>query len=1313
MAPSLLASLFAIVATAAVGFTAEPPAIARRLPPPGVATEHLAEKLEPASHAAWEAVPGRIADLRQRLEVALIPDDATRADIEVLIKAVEFALDGGEWWRPAHLEHAVWASDEAAARLDAIDRGERPWRTARGLSVHGFRSALDGSVQPYGLWIPDALDLSKPVPLWIWLHGRGEQETDLHFLHQRAHNEPEFMPDDAIVLLPFGRYCNGWKGPGLVDVFEARDGARGIHRIDPDRIVIAGFSMGGAGAWQIGARRAGEFCAVHGGAGFVDTRRYTGVDVTTIPWYETRLWTTTDVPPVARNLLNLPAIAYSGETDKQRAASEIMVETLAAEGRDLPHVVGADMPHKYDNASKQTIAAFLQQAATAGRPTHSAEIHLATTTLADARVGWVEALGLGEHFCPARVDAGRAEEGGKAVITATTANMTAVAFHVDPAPHMIHIDGVVLDVEDRPAGDPLVVARKELHPDGAWRIAMADDLPPMRKRPGLTGPIDDAFTKPFIVVPPVGPGFDPAVDRFVNGEFEHFRRRWRDLFRGELPVVAAADVTDAMLRDKNLVLFGDPLSNPLIAKVLPGLPIHWTSEGLAVAGQIHAATSHVPVLIHPNSLVPPTAASAGRYVVLNSGFTFREDADISNSWQNPKLPDYAVVDISVPPNGRSPGRIAAAGFYDEAWRIATADGHASHTIRDTWATHCGNCHFDGAAEGNLALDAMLDRLAERPSAAGGPDHAAWMSVLRHLRAEMMPPAEEPQPTAEVRRQLIAFVERDVFRLDPARPDPGHVVLRRLNRSEYAHTIRDLTGLDVDVSDELPSDDTGYGFDTIGDVLSMSPLLVEKYLALASSVAEAVVNEAVPERGPSGDAHRYPSAVRRVFALGPPPTDAEAQPAHLRDTIARLAERAFRGRSDDAITDRLVTVARTAMQQPDGSYERGVAAALTAMLSSPRFLFHIEADGRADPPAGQEPSAVPLDDIALASRLSSFLWSSMPDDELLTLAREGRLSTDLDRQIDRMIADPRSNRFVGDFVGQWLRTRDVESLPFDVRRVLGGRDRSLGQRIFSDRVRRAMRDETEMLFAHLLRDNQPATELVVGRQTFLNEPLARFYGVPDIEGPEMRLVTLADDSHRGGLLTHGSLLVVTSNPTRTSPVKRGQFILDNLLGTPAPPPPPDVPALEAVAEKTGRKPTMRELMEVHRQDALCASCHARMDPLGLALEQYNALGQWQGANAEGIDTSGRLITGETFADAGELAALIAGPRRRDFHRCLAEKLLVYALGRGLEYFDGPAVDTIMERLDREGGGLATLVHAVCESVPFRMRRAIAPAAEDQP
>jgi len=654
------------------------------------------------------------------------------------------------------------------------------------------------------------------------------------------------------------------------------------------------------------------------------------------------------------------------------------------------------------------------------------------------------------------------------------------------------------------------------------------------------------------------------------------------------------------------------------------------------------------------------------------------------------------------------------GLAVAALAAATApDGRAATVGREAWTVHCGQCHCDGAAEGNLALDALLDRLPDRPTAAGGPDEAAWTAVLENLRAETMPPADEPKPDAGQRRQLIDFVEREAFHLDPARPDPGHVVLRRLNRHEYANCIRDLTGLDVELENELPSDDTGYGFDTIGDVLTMAPLLVEKYLAIAARVAETVVAEAVPDRGPDGEARRYPRSVRGVFSLGPPPADPAARPAHLRGTIAGLADRAFRGRSDDATTGRLVAVARAAIEQPDGSFEKGVAAALTAMLSSPRFLFRIEDDGGAEQPVDPATTAIPLDDVALASRLSFFLWSSMPDDELLTLARAGTLHAEVDRQIDRMIADPRSDRFVADFVGQWLQTRDVETLPFDTRRVLAGRDRFLGQKIFGPRVRQAMREETEMLFAHLLRRNEPATDLLVGRQTFLNGPLARFYGIADVEGPEMRLVTLPADARRGGLLTHGSVLVVTSNPTRTAPVKRGKFILDNLLGTPAPPPPPDVPPLEAAAVPSERKPTMRELMARHRQDPLCASCHARMDPLGLALEEYNAIGQWRGDDAAGLDTSGRLVTGEPFADAAELAALIAGPRRRDFHRCVAEKLLVYALGRGLQPFDGPAVDTIVERVEGDGGGVGTLVHAVCASVPFRMRRPHTPATENPP
>lgn len=628
---------------------------------------------------------------------------------------------------------------------------------------------------------------------------------------------------------------------------------------------------------------------------------------------------------------------------------------------------------------------------------------------------------------------------------------------------------------------------------------------------------------------------------------------------------------------------------------------------------------------------------------------------------------------------------------------ALAGAARADEVRRLFEESCGGCHFDGATEGALDLDALFTRLSGPGAAATGPDHAAWLAVLENLRAETMPPADEPRPTPEARRRMIGFVERDAFAIDPSRPDPGHVVLRRLNRSEYGHTIRDLTGLDLDPTNELPTDDSGYGFDTIGEVLTMSPLLVEKYLAVATRIGEAVADEAVATEG------RYPEQVRRVFPLGPEPADTARRAEHLRDTIARLGARAFRRPLDAATCERLLAIAAAAIDAPGGSFERGVAAALTAMLAAPRFLFRVEQPGAGPIDRG----AVPLDDHSLATRLSYLLWSSLPDDDLVEVARAGELHQRLGEQVDRLIADARADRFVADFVGQWLKTRDVETAAFDVREILRSRDQFMAERIFSPRVRAAMRQETELLVARLLRDDRPATDLLVARETFLNSRLARFYGIPGVEGPEMRLVSLAPDSHRGGLLTHASFLAVTSNPTRTSPVKRGLFILENLLGTPTPPPPPDVPPLEAAA-RSDRRPSMRELMELHRRDALCASCHERMDPLGLALEGYNALGQWRGHDADGLDTSGRLVTGETFADARELAEVIAGPRRRDFHRCLAEKLLTYALGRGLEYFDGPAVDTIVDEMERDGGGLRALVQAVCRSVPFRMMRPPQPA-----
>jgi hypothetical protein len=404
--------------------------------------------------------------------------------------------------------------------------------------------------------------------------------------------------------------------------------------------------------------------------------------------------------------------------------------------------------------------------------------------------------------------------------------------------------------------------------------------------------------------------------------------------------------------------------------------------------------------------------------------------------------------------------------------------------------------------------------------------------------------------------------------------------------------------------------------------------------------------------------------------------------------------------DEPTLDKLVAMTLTVDKAPGGSFEAGIGQALTAVLASPRFLFRAEIQPEPNNP-GQ---VVRVDEFALASRLSYFLWSSLPDDELLTLARDNKLRANLRVQVDRMLKDDKGRRFVRNFAGQWLQTRDVETVSIDARRILRIRDDEAANKVFNGRVRRAMRQETEMLFGHLVRENRPLTELLQSDYTFLNETLAKFYDIPGVKGNDLRKVTLPKDSPRGSVLTHGSLLLVTSNPTRTSPVKRGLFVLDNLLGTPAPPAPPNVPPLEDTRQRSTNSLTMRETMEIHRAKPLCASCHARMDPIGLALENFNALGQFRADDrGKPIDTAGQLITGEKFTNTTQLAQILTTSRRRDFLRCATEKLLTYATGRGVEYYDGPTIEKIVGQLERDGSRARTLIYGVVESAPFQMRR----------
>ena len=759
---------------------------------------------------------------------------------------------------------------------------------------------------------------------------------------------------------------------------------------------------------------------------------------------------------------------------------------------------------------------------------------------------------------------------------------------------------------------------------------------------------------------------------------------------------------------------------------------------------------------------------------------------------------------------------------------ATATGEVEVEFREKiepfLQDYCYDCHGDGAKKGDITLDDFKDLSSHLEN------HELWLRIWRNVRTHLMPPVEgDFQPSPEERAELMAWIESNVLKLDPENPDPGRVTIRRLNREEYRNTIWDLLGVEYNVDDNFPPDDTGFGFDTIGDVLTISPLLLEKYLLAAETIADLALPATVIRRRPitidagnfrergnnqqsarfmeadkehtvgaerrfskagvynlevsyrienergrpegqtatwrilvdgkeiesvevdggrrsSGEFkteielsegnHRfefsmvpgapgegegtwgvrvedyklvrqagsewalYPESYRRIFFKGLPPEEKPDRDAYLRDIVREFASKAFRRPVEDRIVDALTALALARNQEEGAKFVDGVKLAVTATLTSPRFLFRREAQAEPDNPG----RVVPVDQFALASRLSYFLWSSTPDEELLRLASKGQLRAELRSQVDRMLADEKANRMVSNFVGQWLQSRDLGSLDIDVRHILGESNKRNAERIFDQEMRKDMGKETELFFQHILKENRPIIELLNARYSFLNESLAKFYGVSGVKGDTYRRVEFGEEQQaRGGILTQGTFLIVTSQPTRTSPVKRGLFVLENILGTPAPPAPPDVPELED-PEKESVEGTMRERMVAHREKALCKSCHQRMDPIGLALENFNAIGQWRDEDAgQPIDSAGQLVTGEKFSNVMELKEILISSRKEDFYRCLTEKMLTYALGRGVEYYDAPTVDRIVERLLDQEGNMAELIYGVVESTPFQKRR----------
>jgi mono/diheme cytochrome c family protein len=745
-------------------------------------------------------------------------------------------------------------------------------------------------------------------------------------------------------------------------------------------------------------------------------------------------------------------------------------------------------------------------------------------------------------------------------------------------------------------------------------------------------------------------------------------------------------------------------------------------------------------------------------------------------------------------------------FGSSYWRTAQAVSANVSAYQAMLEEYCAGCHNQKAKTADVSVEGLDFTNVSK-------DAAVWEKVLRKVRTGQMPPAGMPLPDAKAVTAFVNWLETSLDKAATANPNPGRPAPHRLNRAEYSNAIRDLLAVDIKPGMALPVDDSGHGFDNIGEVLTLSPALLEKYLSAARRISRLAIGDLTmkpseerftPPRISRGErvSDDLPFASRgglsfdyyfpldaeyllriktpgetsrfydlrlnvkaglRTVGVTFPRADAKAEPAlpafgrrpggppmgpvatvamDLRLDGARVKSfevpettgievvivngpfnptgrgetesrnKIFVCRPANAAQETpcakkiLTTLTRRAFRRPvttaditpllafyaearkAGDFDAGIQSALEALLVAPDFLFRLERDPR-------QPSRIyRLNDFELASRLSFFLWSSIPNDELLTLAEQKKLSDAavLQQQVQRMLDDPKARAFVNNFGGQWLHLRNLETATPDPELFP----------TFDEGLRRAFRRETELFFESIVRENRSVFELLDAKYTFLNQRLAEHYGIAGVYGSQFRRVAL-NDANRGGLLGQGSILTVTSYPNRTSVVQRGRWILENLLGAPPPPPPPDVPDLKPHG-KDGRLLSMREQMDLHRANAVCASCHARMDPIGFALENYDAVGRWRTKDAGlVIDASGKLPDGTKFTGPGELKQILLSGHRAEFVATVTEKLLTYALGRGLEHYDLPTVRSIMRATAPDNHRLPALISAIVQSTPFQMRR----------
>jgi dienelactone hydrolase len=592
-------------------------------------------------------------------------------DVQIYSEAVRFSLEYNEFFKPAEIAAAKVLLQQGEERAAQLAAGQAPWTTATGLVVRGYLSKIDKSVQPYGLVVPPSYSPNAPHRwrLDTWFHGRDEALTQVNFITARQKSAGEFTPRDTIVLHLYGRYCNAGKFAGEVDLFEALDAVRRNYPIDENRLLVRGFSMGGASVWHLAAHYPGMWAAASPGAGFAESAQYLKIKTTgdgAPPWWEQKLWHYYDAVDYAANLFNLPTIEYHGEIDPQQQAGDLMARAMAEEGMRLVRVVGPQTAHKFHPDSKIELERMLDEIAARGRDATPRKIRFTTYTLSYNNSGWVTVDALGKHWERARVDA---ELTGDSTVNVSTANVAAFTLAMESGscpldtarPAVVVIDGQRVTAAV-PGSDRSWTAH--FRKSGAnWAAVEAAAVPGLRKRHGLQGPIDDAFLDSFIFVSPTGTPLAPRVAQWAASEEKRAIAEWHRQFRGDAQVRDDKDITDRDIADSNLVLWGDPGSNRILARISGGLPVKWTADGIVLGGARYAAVTNAPILIFPNPLNPK------KYVVLNSGFTFREADYLSNARQTPKLPDYAIVDITVPPDARFPGKIVQAGFFNEDWSM--------------------------------------------------------------------------------------------------------------------------------------------------------------------------------------------------------------------------------------------------------------------------------------------------------------------------------------------------------------------------------------------------------------------------------------------------------------------------------------------------------------------------------------------------------------------------------------------------------------------------------------------------------------------